>query len=49
MVRKGGLPIAVPLAPDPSDFKSLLETIASELRIENAIRIAAPKWQMSLF
>ena len=48
MVREGGLPIAVPLAPDPPDFKSLLETIASELRIENVISIAAPNWQMRL-
>ena len=47
-VRKGGLPIAVPLAPDPPDFKSLLETIASELRIENVISTAAPNWQMRL-
>lgn len=48
MVRRGGLPIAVPLTPDPSDFNSLLETVANEFMIEDARRVPEPNWQTKL-
>lgn len=42
---RSNLPHAVPLEPDPSTFRELLELAARELKISNLHRVATPPWQ----
>ena len=44
MIR-GNLPHAVPLEPDPADFKELLEVGAKELKIADLSGVTTPPWQ----
>jgi hypothetical protein len=44
-VRRGQLPIAIPLEPDPANFREFLALIGKEFRIKNIQCISAPPWQ----
>lgn len=45
LVRRGNLPIAVPLEPDPDNFRSFLSVVGREFNIKNIQRICEPPWQ----
>ncbi len=44
-VRRGNLPIALPLTDEPADFKSLLAFAGKEFRINNIDWVKEPPWQ----
>ena len=44
-VLKGLLPIALPLAEDPANFRALLGVVGKEFRIENIQLIEIPPWE----
>jgi hypothetical protein len=43
-MRTGNLPVAIPLDPDPIDFKSVLEISKTMFRINNLETIPTPPW-----
>ena len=47
-VRRGSLPIAVPMSPDPKNFFELLDFVKREFRINNIALVPAPPWQSAL-
>jgi hypothetical protein len=49
MVRKGNLPIAVDLSPEPPNFSEFLAFLEKELRIEGLGVVPRPPWQATLF
>jgi hypothetical protein len=47
-VRRGILPLAVPIDPDPQNFREFLALVGKEFRISNIQRIGVPPWEASL-
>ncbi len=47
-VRRGTLPIAVPLDPEPANFREFLAIVGKAFRIKNIQCIAVPEWQADL-
>jgi hypothetical protein len=48
-MRRGNLPVAVPIEPDPESFPTLLEFAGKELKIQDLHRIETPDWQGRIF
>lgn len=44
-VRRGNLPIAVPINDDPENFRALLAVVGKEFNIKNIQLITVPPWQ----
>jgi hypothetical protein len=44
-IRKGRLPVALPLRESPADFDALLDLVSKEFRITNIHWIEAPPWE----
>jgi hypothetical protein len=44
-VRRGQLPIALPLDPDPPNYREFLALVGIEFRIENIQCVVIPPWQ----
>ncbi len=44
-VRRGQLPLAVPLDPDPPNYREFLALVGREFRIDNIQCIEVPPWQ----
>ena len=44
-VRRGNLPVAVPVNPDPPDYRAALALAATEFRIGDLGSIPVPPWQ----
>jgi hypothetical protein len=49
MVRRGNLPIVIPLDSEPQNFSELIAFLGKELRIENLSLVPRPPWQADLF
>ena len=47
-MRSGNLPIAIPVSPDPSDFRQLVALVTKEFRINNLGGISVPPWDLML-
>lgn len=47
-VWRGELPIAVPIAPEPKNFRALLGLVGSEFTISDLQRIPLPPWQPAM-
>jgi len=43
-LRRGNLPIAIPLAPSPDDFAALLERVGKEFNIKGIEIVPVPPW-----
>lgn len=48
-VRRGNLPLAYPVDPDPSTFEEFIAFVAKEFRISNLSALAPPEWERALF
>ena len=48
LVRQGILPIAIPLHPNPPNFRELLAIVGKEFRISNIQCVDVPNWQPQL-
>jgi hypothetical protein len=48
-LRRGNLPIAVPVEPDPATFETLVDLVRQEFRISNLDWLQPPPWQATLF
>jgi hypothetical protein len=44
-VRRGNLPIAMPIDPEPKNFREFLAIVGKEFRIKNIQSIGVPEWQ----
>ncbi len=44
-VRRGQLPIAIPIEPDPPYFREFLALVGKVYKIRNIQRISEPPWQ----
>lgn len=44
-VRKGEIPIALPVSGDPDSYEALLDLVRREFRIMNASELPPPPWQ----
>lgn len=42
---RGDLPIALPIADDPKNFRALLAVVGKEFRIKNIQTVTAPPWE----
>jgi hypothetical protein len=47
-VRRGNLPIAVPLNDSPANFRDLIEFVKKEFRISNLELVVEPPWEPTL-
>jgi hypothetical protein len=47
-VRRGNLPIAMPIDPEPENFRQFLALAGKEFRIKNIQSIGVPEWQPDL-
>ena len=47
-VRRGSLPIAIPIDPEPKNFRDFLAMVGKAFRIKNIQSIAVPEWQAVL-
>lgn len=44
-VRRGQLPIAIPIEPDPENFREFLALVGKEFRIKNIQCVSEPPWE----
>lgn len=47
-VKRGKLPIAIPIEPEPTNFRDFLAIIGKAFKIKNIQLIAVPEWQAVL-
>lgn len=47
-VRRGELPIAVPITPDFQSFEAVLDFVKKEFRIKNVASVPIPPWEKAL-
>ena len=47
-LRRGNLPIALPISPDPTTYETLIDLVRQEFRILNVDWLQMPPWQATL-
>ncbi len=47
-VRRGTLPLSVPIKDEPEDFGKLLALVGSEFKISNMDLVPVPPWQFEM-